>query len=72
MEHPIYGQLTGPLQISCRYEVQQFMQRCAQSDAQLLSNLTDGIHLHTLACPDEAAFERVQTALHRLHILLDE
>lgn len=59
VDHPIYGQLTGPLQLSNRYDVGQFLSRCAQSDARPLSELTEGIHLHTLSCPDEAAFGRV-------------
>ena len=33
VEHPIYGQLTGPLQLSSRYDVIQFVDRCRQSDA---------------------------------------
>ena len=72
VEHPIYGQLTGPLQLSNRYEVDQFLSRCAESDAQPLSNLTEGIHLHTLSCPSEDAFRRVKTALQDLGILLPE
>jgi transcriptional regulator of NAD metabolism len=72
VEHPIYGQITGPLQLSSRYDVEQFIQRCTQSDAQPLSRLTEGIHLHTLSCPDEAAFQRVLSALTILKILLNE
>ena len=71
VEHPIYGQLTGPLRLSSRYDVQQFIARCAQSDARPLSELTEGIHLHTLSCPDEAAFDRVRRELRRLGILLE-
>lgn len=59
VDHPIYGRLTGPLRLSNRYDVGQFLSRCAQSDARPLSELTEGIHLHTLSCPDEAAFGRV-------------
>lgn len=70
VDHPIYGQLTGPLQLSSRYEVTQFLERCSASDAQPLSNLTEGIHLHTLSCPNEAAYERVLTCLRGLGILL--
>ena len=70
VEHPIYGQLTGPLQISSRYEVGQFIERCR--NAEPLSRLTDGIHLHTLLCPDEAAFERTKSALRALGVLLEE
>ena len=70
VEHPVYGQITGPLQISNRYEVQQFLSRCTQSDARPLSHLTEGIHLHTLSCPDAAAFERVEQVLESLRLLL--
>ena len=71
VEHPIYGQLTGPLQISSRYDVAQFIARCAQADARPLSDLTGGIHLHPLSCPDEAAFRRVREALQDMGILLE-
>ena len=70
VEHPVYGQLTGPLQITSRYEVGQFIERCRSAEP--LSRLTDGIHLHTLLCPDEAAFERTKSALRALGILLEE
>ena len=70
VEHPVYGQLTGPLQIASRYEVGQFIERCR--NAEPLSRLTDGIHLHTLLCPDEAAFERTKHALRALGVLLEE
>lgn len=33
VDHPIYGQLTGPLQISNRYEVSQFIERCDKGRA---------------------------------------
>ena len=69
VEHPIYGQLTGPLDLSNRYDVSQFMLRSAET--QPLSILTEGIHLHTLSCPDEAAFTRVQSALRALGVLLE-
>ena len=71
VEHPVYGQLTGSLQLSSRYDVAQFIARCAQSDARPLSALTEGIHLHTLSCPDEAAFCRVREALRQLSILVE-
>ena len=70
VEHPIYGQLTGPLQLVSRYDVAQFLARCSQPDARL-SELTEGIHLHTLSCPDEAAFDRGREELRRLGILLE-
>ena len=71
VEHPIYGQLTGPLNLSNRYEVGQFISRCREEAAAPLSLLTEGIHLHTVLCPDEGAFARVQEALRRLGVLLE-
>ena len=69
VEHPIYGQLTGPLRISNRYEVAQFVARCQEEAAAPLSQLTEGVHLHTVLCPDQAAAERVRAALESLGIL---
>lgn len=71
VEHPIYGQLTGPLNLSNRYEVGQFISRCREEEAAPLSLLTEGIHLHTVLCPDEGAFTRVREALRRLGVLLE-
>lgn len=69
VEHPVYGQLTGTLGLSSRYDVRQFIQRC--NAAQPLSLLTEGVHLHTLACPDEAAFQRVKEELGAAGFLLE-
>lgn len=71
VEHPVYGQLTGSLQLASRHDVRQFLDHCARSDARPLSDLTGGIHLHTLSCPDEAAAERVRTALRALGVLVE-
>ncbi len=72
VEHPIYGQITGPLRLSSRYDVGQFIARCREESAAPLSLLTEGIHLHTLSCPDRAAFDRVRASLRELGILLEE
>ena len=72
VEHPIYGQLTGPLQLASRYDVGQFIARCRREEALPLSNLTEGIHLHTLSCPDQGAYDRVCQALAQLGFLLED
>ena len=68
VEHPVYGQLTGALQLASRYDVQQFIRRA--DAAQPLSLLTEGVHLHTLSCPGEDAFARVVEELDRAGFLL--
>ncbi len=72
VEHPVYGQLTGQLQLSSRYDVAQFMERLTQEGATPLSALTGGIHLHTLRCPDEDAYRRTCAALREAGFLLEE
>lgn len=69
VEHPIYGQLTGPLRISNRYEVAQFVARCREEAAAPLSQLTEGVHLHTVLCPDQDSADRVRDALEELGFL---
>lgn len=72
IEHPIYGQLTGELRLSSRYDVRQFTDRLMSEGAPPLSALTGGIHLHTLLCPDNAAFARTCAALAEAGFLVPE
>ena len=72
VEHPVYGQLTGQLQISSRYDVEQFLVRIHDSDAAPLSMLTGGLHLHTLCCPNEDAYTRACAALKAAGLLLGD
>ena len=69
VEHPVYGQLEGLLELSSRYDVKQFVKKVEEQSAHALSELTDGIHLHTLKCPDEDAFLRVKEALKEAGLL---
>ena len=72
VEHPVYGQLSGQLQIRSRYDVMQFIKKVQEAQVHSLSELTDGIHLHTLICPDEAAFEQAVAKLEEAGILFRE
>lgn len=72
VEHPVYGQLTGQLQISSRYDVEQFLARIRDSDAAPLSMLTGGLHLHTLCCPNEDTYTRACAALKAAGLLLGD
>ena len=65
VEHPVYGQLTGPLELSSRYDIAEFIRKVEKNEARPLSALTDGIHLHTLRCPDQATLDRTMAALER-------
>ena len=70
VEHPTYGQLVGQLQLSSRYDVDQFSDRMQGNEP--LSQLTHGVHLHTIRCRDAAVFERVENALRKKGLLYEE
>ncbi|MEG2455816.1 MAG: transcription repressor NadR [Oscillospiraceae bacterium] len=72
VEHPVYGEITGPLHIRSRYDVGEFLHRVREEGASPLSALTGGIHLHTLKAPDEETMERVVEELDRAGFLLKE
>ena len=70
VEHPVYGQLTGPLCLSSRYDVAEFIRKVEENAARPLSDLTGGVHLHTLRCPSEDAFQRVLGGLEEAGFLV--
>ncbi len=72
VEHPVYGQLTGLLNIASRYDIKCFLQKVAQSDAHSLCELTDGIHLHTIEYPEEETLKRTRQELRESGILYGE
>ena len=72
VEHPVYGQLTAALQLSSRYDVDQYMERMASNDARPLSLLTEGIHLHTLSCPNADALHHLREKLRQMGVLLEQ
>jgi len=63
VEHEIYGEITGQLNIKTRDDVELFFNRVKSSEIKLLSVLTSGAHLHTVACRDKTHFEQVHDAL---------
>lgn len=63
VEHPLYGQLSGQLHISSRYDVDQFLSKVHNEHVKPLSDLTNGLHLHTIQCKDEVVYERIMHAL---------
>lgn len=69
VENPLYGELRGNLNLSSRYDVDSFLAEAATTPEGLLSRMTGGVHLHTLRCPDEETFRRIEAALAEKGIL---
>lgn len=71
VDHPVYGLLSGQLEISSRYDVQEFIQKVKENSATPLSALTGGVHLHRLRAADRAALDRARTALRQAGFLIE-
>ncbi|MFJ5715512.1 transcription repressor NadR [Neobacillus sp. NPDC093127] len=71
IEHAVYGDLTAAIMVSNRQEVKQFVKRLQTTKASLLSELTGGVHLHTISASSEKALEKAEAALKAEGILLE-
>lgn len=69
--HPVYGELRAELDLRSRRDVLLWAGRCADAGAHLLSELTDGEHVHTLEADHEAILDVAQDALRRLGFLVE-
>lgn len=71
VEHAVYGQISGRLQVFSRFDADDFVRRLEKSRSLPLCNLTGGVHLHTISCPSEEAYRRVLERLEQKGILLN-
>lgn len=71
VEHPFYGELTGRLDIHNENDIERFLKQIETEEAPLLSSLTDGIHLHTISCPDKETYLKALKVLKDKEILID-
>ena len=72
VDHPVYGKISAELNISSRYEADEFVIKLNETNSNPLSLLTQGIHVHTIEIPNEESFERIKTKLTELGILITE
>ena len=71
IEHPVYGEMTAPLRLSSRAGVEVFMRHFESGETSPISQLTGGVHLHTVEAPDEQTMERILTALREKGYLVE-
>jgi transcriptional regulator of NAD metabolism len=71
VDHPIYGEQRGILHIASREDVQQFVKQWQASGARLLSELTGGLHLHTLEARRSEQLDRAREVLRTLRYLVE-
>lgn len=70
VEHPLYGELRGPLMIRSRVDLQDFLVKVRQTKAMLLLSLTGGIHLHTVEAARAELITRAKAKLRARGFLL--
>ncbi|MBE6547810.1 MAG: transcription repressor NadR [Ruminococcaceae bacterium] len=70
VEHPIYGQISANMSISSRYDADEFIRETSEAGATQLSDLTGGIHIHTINVNDEKNYARICDELKRIGILV--
>lgn len=69
VDHPIYGVLSAGLRIQTVDEMDSFLDKMHQYHGELLSSLTDGVHIHTIQTPTLIEFQRIQDDLDAAGIL---
>lgn len=67
IEHPVYGTLTGELNIKSKRDIDKFLAK----EGKPLSLLTDGIHSHRIVCQDQEHFDEIVSILRANNLLVD-
>ncbi len=63
IDHPIYGELHGNLDISSRRDVQAFLQRTREQKGIPLLEMSGGVHYHTVQSDQEEALQEIGAQL---------
>ncbi|MBU5593398.1 transcription repressor NadR [Clostridium sp. MSJ-4] len=65
VEHPLYGEIKAMLMIKTYDDISNFINKFKQSNAEPLSSLTGGVHIHTVSAENNEVMEKI---LHELRI----
>ena len=72
VEHPIYGELRAPLMFGSRSDVLAWQKRIEVTAVSLLSDLTDGVHVHTVEAAEPERIERARAELRKHGFLVED
>ena len=72
VDHPVYGEIKSPLEIGSRMDLKEFINNLIETNAEPLSSLTEGIHIHTIEVKDEKSFKKIKESLRKKGYLIDE
>ncbi|QDP99562.1 transcription repressor NadR [Lysinibacillus fusiformis] len=73
VEHPIYGEITASIMVSNRHDVEKFVQRVNDTQANYLSALTGGTHLHVISAPSVEILDLIEHNLQKKgYLVIDQ
>lgn len=72
VDHPLYGQIRANLQVRDIGDVNLFVAKVKQQNAHLLSELTDGVHTHTIAYDTPEQLAAIQASLREAGYLYED
>jgi len=63
IEHPVYGEFKGRLMVSSISNIRSFLTAMEKEDAEPLSALTEGVHLHTIEADSVDILDKIEEVL---------
>ncbi|RHW38668.1 transcription repressor NadR [Lysinibacillus yapensis] len=71
VEHPVYGEITASMMLSNRHDVVSFLKNVKETNANYLSVLTNGTHLHVISATSEELLDRAEQMLREKGYLVE-
>ena len=71
IEHAVYGEISAPLMLRSRAGVELFMAHFELGDTAPISQLTGGVHLHTIEAPNQRQMDAIVDALREKEYLVE-
>lgn len=68
VKHPVYGTIKGDLNLSSRRDVRHFLEKSV--DSRPLTEVTNGIHYHTVEAESQQILDEIEEALQYAGILV--
>ena len=72
IDHPVYGEIETLLKLTCRRDVQHFLEQVERPDFKPISELTDGIHYHLVEAETQQDLHYIEEALDQLDYLVKD
>ncbi|MGD6816699.1 transcription repressor NadR [Metabacillus sp. 113a] len=72
VEHPVYGDITASILVHSRKEADEFLAKIKNTQSFYLSQLTEGVHMHTISADSEDILDEVCNALDEAGFLIKD